>query len=89
MLPVGYLPGTHPKSEGKTEVGHFGEQNVHNCRCFILKMPPEKNLRGFYIQHWKNFVVCGGHLISINLPPRNWEGYYAYSSRMRGKSCLL
>jgi hypothetical protein len=21
--------------------------------------------------------VCGGHLISINFPPRNWEGYYA------------
>jgi hypothetical protein len=25
--------------------------------------------------------VCGWHLIiSINLPLRNWEGYYAYSS---------
>jgi hypothetical protein len=33
--------------------------------------------------------VCGGHLIFINLPPRNWEGYYAYSSRMGGKLCLL
>jgi len=26
--------------------------------------------------------VCGGHLISINFPLTNWEGYYAYSSRM-------
>jgi hypothetical protein len=22
--------------------------------------------------------VLGGHLISMNFPPRNWEGYYAY-----------
>jgi hypothetical protein len=22
-------------------------------------------------------------------PPRNWDGYYAYSSRARGKLCLL
>jgi hypothetical protein len=21
--------------------------------------------------------VCGGHLISMNFHPRNWEGYYA------------
>jgi hypothetical protein len=33
--------------------------------------------------------VCGGHLISMIFPLRNWEGYYAYSSRMRGKLCLL
>jgi hypothetical protein len=33
--------------------------------------------------------VFGGHLISINFPPRNWEAYYAYSSRMGGKLCLL
>jgi hypothetical protein len=55
----------------------------------FLKMPLEKNLRGFYIQHWRKFVVCGQHLTSINFPPRNWEGYYAYSSRMGGKLCLL
>jgi hypothetical protein len=23
--------------------------------------------------------VCGGHLISMNFSPRNWEGYYLYS----------
>jgi hypothetical protein len=22
--------------------------------------------------------VCGGHLISMNFPLRNWEGYYVY-----------
>jgi len=33
--------------------------------------------------------VCGGHLIFMNFPPRNWEGYYAYSSRVGGKLCLL
>jgi hypothetical protein len=33
--------------------------------------------------------VCGGHLISMNFPPRNWEGYYAYSSRVGEKLCLL
>jgi hypothetical protein len=26
--------------------------------------------------------VFEGHIISINFPPRNWEGYYAYSSRL-------
>ncbi len=30
-----------------------------------------------------------GTFTSINLPPRNWEGCYAYSSRMGGKLCLL
>jgi len=33
--------------------------------------------------------VCGGHLISMNFSPRNWEGYYIYSSRMGRKLCLL
>jgi hypothetical protein len=27
--------------------------------------------------------------MSINFPSRNWEGYYAYSSRSGGKLCLL
>jgi hypothetical protein len=28
---------------------------------------------------WEKFVsVCGGHLISMNFPPRNLEGYYGY-----------
>jgi hypothetical protein len=30
-----------------------------------------------------------GQLISMNFPPRNWERYYAYSSRVGGKLCLL
>jgi hypothetical protein len=25
---------------------------------------------------------CGGHLISMNFPLRNWEGYYAYFSKV-------
>jgi hypothetical protein len=25
----------------------------------------------------------------MNFPTRNWEGYYAYSSRVEGKLCLL
>jgi hypothetical protein len=25
---------------------------------------------------------CGRHLIFMNFPPRNWEGDYAYSSRV-------
>jgi hypothetical protein len=33
--------------------------------------------------------VSRGHLISMNFPLRNWEGYYAYSSSMGGKLCLL
>jgi hypothetical protein len=37
----------------------------------------------------KNCSVCGGHLISMNFPPRNWKEYYAYSSRLGGKLCLL
>jgi hypothetical protein len=33
--------------------------------------------------------VCEGHLISMNFSPTNWEGYYAYSSRVEGEICLL
>jgi len=33
--------------------------------------------------------VCGRHLIFMNFPPKNWEGYYAYSSRVRGKLSLF
>jgi hypothetical protein len=32
---------------------------------------------------WRKFVsVCGRHLLSMNFPLTNWEGYYAYSSRV-------
>jgi len=33
--------------------------------------------------------VCGGHNISITFPPRNQEGYYAYSSKIGRKLCLI
>jgi hypothetical protein len=29
--------------------------------------------------------VCGGHLISMTFPHRNWEGCSAYPSRVGGK----
>jgi hypothetical protein len=46
-------------------------------------------LQGNHVNHLEKICsVCGGHLVSINLS-RNWEGYYAYSSRMGGKLCLL
>jgi hypothetical protein len=25
----------------------------------------------------------------VDFPPRNWEGYYAFSSKMGGKLCLV
>jgi hypothetical protein len=47
-------------------------------------------LQGNHVNHLEKICsVCGGHLISINLSPWNWEGYCAYSSRMGGKLCLL
>jgi hypothetical protein len=47
---------------------------VHNCG---------------YIKHYEKICsVCGGHFISMNFPPRNWEGYYASSSKMGVKLCL-
>ncbi len=34
---------------------------------------------------------CKGHLICINIPPRNWDEHYYHAnfSRMGGKLCLL
>jgi hypothetical protein len=37
----------------------------------------------------KNCSVFGRHFISMNFIPRNWEGYYAYSSKVGGKLCLF
>jgi len=44
--------------------------------------PPFKHLE-------KICSVCGGHLIPMNFPLRNWEGYYAYSPGVGEKLCLL
>jgi len=42
------------------------------------------------VMHSKKICsVCGGHIISMNFPPRNCEGYYAYSSRVGEKLCIL
>jgi hypothetical protein len=32
---------------------------------------------------------CGRHVIFMDFPPRNREGYYAYSSRVKGKVSLF
>jgi hypothetical protein len=48
------------------------------------------SLRYVYIKHLEKICsVCGGHLVSMNFHPRNREGYYAYSSKVGGKLCLL
>ncbi len=40
------------------------------------------------INHSEFFcIVCGGHLVSMNFIPKNWEGYYSYSSKVGGKKC--
>jgi hypothetical protein len=58
--------------------------------CPTTCIHPDSSERHIPIKHSEKICsVCGGHLISINLPPRNWEGYYTYSSRMGGKLCLL
>jgi len=42
------------------------------------------------LKHSQNICnVCGGHLISMNFPPGNWEGYYANSSKVGRKLCLI
>ncbi len=35
------------------------------------------------------FSGCGGHHISMNFPLKDWDGYYAYSSKVGRKLCLL
>jgi hypothetical protein len=42
------------------------------------------------VKHSKKICsVCGGHFISMNFPPRDWEGYSAYSPRVQEIQCLL
>jgi hypothetical protein len=55
------------------------------------RLPPMASIKDqSNIKHLKKFLnVCGGQLMSMNFPPRNWERYYAYSSRVEGKLCLL
>jgi hypothetical protein len=37
----------------------------------------------FIVKHLEKIgSECGRHLIFMNFPPRNWEGDYAYSSRV-------
>jgi hypothetical protein len=68
--------------------------NVFGRHLISVNIQPTKEKEfSYYLKNGRDltpkFVVCGGHLISINFPPRNWEGYYAYLSRMGGKLCLL
>ncbi len=42
------------------------------------------------LKHFQKILsVCRGHLLSMDFHPRNWERYFAYSSRVGGKLCLL
>jgi len=57
----------------------------------VLELKPRLTIKGYIkVMHLKKICsVCGGHLIFINFPPSNWEGSYAYFSRMGRKLCLL
>jgi hypothetical protein len=46
---------------------------IPNQHWYIQKLNDSKHLE-------KICSVFGGHLISINFPPRKWEGHYAYCS---------
>jgi len=42
------------------------------------------------VKHSKNFPsVFGGHLVFVDIPLRQEEGYYIYSLRVGGSLCLL
>ncbi len=54
--------------------------------CEISNIQPKPN----HVKHFEKISsVFGGHIKSINFSPREWEGYYAYSSRVGGELCLL
>jgi len=63
-----------------------------NANANILTQLPNLPRAAYYFSAIKHLVkicnVCGGHFTSMNFPPRNWEGYYAYSSRVGRKLCL-
>jgi hypothetical protein len=64
------------------------------CVKFPMKMKVRRMTLCMGIQLWvkhseKICNLCGGYLISMNFLSRNWEGYYAYSSRVGGNLCLL
>jgi len=51
---------------------------------------PSKGFLLLYVKHWER--ICSGrgrHLISINFPPRNWEGSYAYLFKINFASCFM
>jgi hypothetical protein len=63
-----------------------------NANANILTQLPNLPRAAYYlyaIKHLEKICnVCGGHFTSMNFPPRNWEEYYAYSSRVGRKLCL-
>ncbi len=59
-------------------------------RQMALTNGPHQSQNIQKVKHSEKFCsVCGGQLIFMNFPPRNWEGYYAYSSKVGGKLWLL
>jgi hypothetical protein len=60
---------------------------------FVGHMPhPHKQIQILerFLKHWVKFCsVLGGYFVSMNILPRKEAGYYAYSSTVGEKLCLL
>jgi len=54
---------------------HFESFLLHNLVIFSPKKREYETIKHLE----KNCSVCGEHLTSMNFPPRNCEGHYAYS----------
>jgi hypothetical protein len=72
--------------------GHTKRGSTSSVHCFsnIKLYPAVMDYSSTAVCHLENICnVCGGHLIAMNFLWRIWEGYYAYSSRVGRKLCLL
>jgi hypothetical protein len=58
-------------------------KNLANKQGLTFQMPMEICL-GCFDTHSKKFPSVGEGPISMNIPPRKEEGYYAYSLRVEG-----
>ncbi len=60
---------------------------MYTASHYSLQSRCDPAVSSHLIKHWERSPsVLGGHLISINIPPRKEEGYYTYSLRV---GCLL